>query len=132
MENGMKEIQWNGLPIWLVIFPEGTRFNPISNQHNLHKSRLFAQEKGLMPFDRVLYPRSGATLAAIKALKHQFDAVYDVTIMYHQTEKGFHLSAPSMFGRNHRTIVHSNHDGSFRIFTRLYRSITYSCSKNSD
>ena len=97
----MKEIEWNGLPVWLVIFPEGTRFNPIANQHNLFRSRQFAQEKGLTPFDRVLYPRSGATLAAIKALKHRLDAVYDVTIMHHQTRKEIHLAAPSMFGRDH-------------------------------
>ena len=92
----MKQIEYNGLPVWLVIFPEGTRFNPIVSEQVLQRSKLFAQEKGLSPFDRVLYPRSGATIAAIRALKDQLDAVYDVTIMYSQT---YELAAPSMFGK---------------------------------
>lgn len=57
---------------------------------------------GLSPFDHVLYPRSGATVAAIKALKHKLDAVYDITVMYNQTydiEQKIRLAAPSMSGK---------------------------------
>lgn len=43
----MKQVEYNGLPVWLVIFPEGTRYNPINNQHAIERSRLFAQDKGL-------------------------------------------------------------------------------------
>ncbi|CAF0768536.1 unnamed protein product [Rotaria sp. Silwood1] len=99
VEKGMRQIEYNGLPVWLVIFPEGTRFNPINNQDAIQRSRLFAQEKGLVPFDYVLYPRTGATVAAIKALKHKLDAVYDITIMYNQTydhQQQIRLNAPSM------------------------------------
>ncbi|CAF5029033.1 unnamed protein product, partial [Rotaria sp. Silwood1] len=102
VEKGMRQIEYNGLPVWLVIFPEGTRFNPINNQDAIQRSRLFAQEKGLVPFDYVLYPRTGATVAAIKALKHKLDAVYDITIMYNQTydhQQQIRLNAPSMAGK---------------------------------
>ena len=100
----MKEIEYNGLPVWLVVFPEGTRYNPINNQDIIQRSRLFAQQKGVQPFDYLLYPRSGATIAAIKALKQQLNAVYDVTVMYNQTfdsEREIRLAAPSMFGEYH-------------------------------
>ncbi|CAF1007607.1 unnamed protein product [Adineta ricciae] len=100
VENGMRRVIKNGLPIWLVIFPEGTRFNPISNQNAIQRSSLFAKEKGFSPFEYVLYPRSGATVAAIRALKDHIDAVYDVTLMYNQTydeQKQIRLAAPSMF-----------------------------------
>ena len=51
---------------------------------------------GVPPFDKVLYPRTGATIAAINALKDKLDAVYDVTIMYGKNQ----LAAPSMFGKD--------------------------------
>ena len=56
----------------------------------------------IQPFDHVLYPRSGATVAAIKGLKDKLDAVYDITIMYNQTydyDRRIRLAAPSMPGK---------------------------------
>ncbi|CAF0957094.1 unnamed protein product [Rotaria sordida] len=99
VEKGIRLIQYNGLPVWLVIFPEGTRFNPICNQDAIQRSRQFSQQKGLSQFDYVLYPRTGATVAAIKALKHKLDAVYDITIMYNQSydyNQKIRLAAPTM------------------------------------
>jgi len=58
---------------------------------------------GVLPFDHVLYPRTGATIAAINALKDKFDAVYDVTVMYSNTydnNRNIRLAAPSMTGKN--------------------------------
>lgn len=98
----MKQIQSLGLPVWLVIFPEGTRYNSIQNQNVIDKSKEFAIRKGLSPLEHVLYPRAGATIAAIKSLKDQFDAVYDVTLIYGQTfdsERNLRLSSPSMIGQ---------------------------------
>jgi 1-acyl-sn-glycerol-3-phosphate acyltransferase len=42
----MRQVQYNGLPVWLVIFPEGTRYNPINNQDVIERSRQFAEQKG--------------------------------------------------------------------------------------
>ncbi|CAF3965177.1 unnamed protein product [Adineta steineri] len=99
VEKGMRQVLNNGLPVWLVIFPEGTRYNPVNNKDAIERSRTFAQQKDLSPLDYVLYPRSGATVSAIKALKDKLDAVYDVTIMYNQTydnDRQIRLAAPSM------------------------------------
>jgi 1-acyl-sn-glycerol-3-phosphate acyltransferase len=114
----MRQVAYNGLPVWLVIFPEGTRFNPSNSQDVIERSRQFAQQKGfknkdfiywnifnylgVTPFDFVLYPRSGATVAAIKALSDKLDAVYDVTVMYNQTydnHRQLRLAAPTMTGK---------------------------------
>ena len=116
----MRQIEYNGLPVWLVIFPEGTRYNPINSKDVIERSKQFAQQKGVTPFDYVLYPRAGATVSAIKALKDKLDAVYDVTIMYHQTydnQQEIHLAAPSMTGKEYFRqsslwIIY------FRIFTK--------------
>ena len=62
----------------------------------------------MSPFDNVLYPRSGATLAAIKALGDKLDAVYDVTVMYCQTydhDQQIRLAAPSMTGMQHTDLL---------------------------
>ncbi|CAF1053197.1 unnamed protein product [Rotaria sordida] len=99
VEKGIGQIKSNGLPVWLVIFPEGTRYNPIKSQDVIERSRQFAKQKGVPPFDNVLYPRTGATIAAINALKDNFDAVYDVTVMYSPTydeNRQIRLAASSM------------------------------------
>ena len=60
---------------------------------------------GMLPLEHVLYPRTGATVAAITALKDRLDAVYDVTIMYNQTydnDRQVRLAAPSMIGKKRR------------------------------
>ncbi len=41
----MRQIKSNGLPVWLVIFPEGTRYNPKTNKKAIERSREFAQQK---------------------------------------------------------------------------------------
>ncbi|CAF1238127.1 unnamed protein product [Rotaria magnacalcarata] len=99
VEKGIQQIKSDGLPIWLVIFPEGTRYNPVNNQDAIERSRQFAKQKGIPPFDNVLYPRTGATVAAINALKDKLNAVYDVTVMYsstYDTNRRIRLAAASM------------------------------------
>jgi hypothetical protein len=41
----MRRIEYNGLPVWPVIFPEDTRYNPVNNQDINERSKLFAQKK---------------------------------------------------------------------------------------
>ena len=41
----MRQIEYNGLPVWLVIFPEGTRYNPINNSDAIKRSYQFAQQR---------------------------------------------------------------------------------------
>lgn len=109
----MKQIQINGLPVWLVIFPEGTRFNPVDHRNVIQKSQEIALEKGLQPLNHVLFPRSGATISAIRSLKEQFHAIYDITVLYGQTfdrTRKIRLAAPSMIGMHWRTLLHFGKD----------------------
>ncbi|CAF3954334.1 unnamed protein product, partial [Rotaria magnacalcarata] len=39
------KIKSNDLPVWLVIFPEGTRYNPVKNKDVIERSRQFAKQK---------------------------------------------------------------------------------------
>jgi hypothetical protein len=85
-----------------------SKIKMLSNDHdNLHNKKVRTKKEqcqifycllfsGIPPFDKVLFPRTGATIAAINALKDEFDAVYDVTVMYDKNR----LAAPSMTGKD--------------------------------
>jgi len=68
------------IPLWLMTFPEGTRFTP----EKLDKAHKRAQAMGIEPFRHVLPPRTKGFVAAVVGLRDYIDAVYDVTIGYEQ------------------------------------------------
>ncbi|KAL6215919.1 hypothetical protein ACLB2K_015345 [Fragaria x ananassa] len=65
-------------PLWLSIFPEGTDYD----EEKCKKSQTFAAENGLPVLSHVLLPRTKGFCACLEALRHSFDAVYDLTIAY--------------------------------------------------
>jgi len=66
------------LPMWLVIFAEGTRVRPAK----LLKSRAYALREGLYAAEHVLLPRTKGFVAAVGVLREHVSAVYDLTIGY--------------------------------------------------
>lgn len=68
------------VPLWLMIFAEGTRIRP----SKITGSRQFAEERGIKPLEHVLFPRTKGFVATVQALNAHLDAVYDVTIGYEQ------------------------------------------------
>uniref|UniRef100_A0A7M4ETP8 1-acylglycerol-3-phosphate O-acyltransferase 5 n=1 Tax=Crocodylus porosus TaxID=8502 RepID=A0A7M4ETP8_CROPO len=84
-------------PMYLVIFPEGTRYNP-EIPKVIADSQSFAEKEGLAVLKHVLTPRVKATYVAIDAMKTYLDAIYDVTVAYEGTvdHKGQRKVAPSM------------------------------------
>lgn len=66
------------VPLWLILFAEGTRFSP----EKLERSRVYAEERGLRPTEHVLQPRTKGFVASVQGLRGHIDAVYDVTIGY--------------------------------------------------
>lgn len=66
------------VPLWLMIFAEGTRIRP----SKIPKSQQFAKEQGVKPLEHVLFPRTKGFVATVQALHGHLDAVYDVTIGY--------------------------------------------------
>ncbi|KAM9616395.1 1-acyl-sn-glycerol-3-phosphate acyltransferase epsilon isoform 2-T2 [Morphnus guianensis] len=100
-EKEMREKLWAQMkaetPMYLVIFPEGTRYNP-EIPKVIADSQSFAEKEGLAILKHVLTPRVKATHVAIDTMKDYLDAVYDVTVAYEGTvdHKGQRKLAPSM------------------------------------
>jgi 1-acyl-sn-glycerol-3-phosphate acyltransferase len=66
------------VPVWLMIFAEGTRITP----EKLSESREFARVHDLHPHRHLLLPRTKGFAASVQGLRSTLDAVYDITIGY--------------------------------------------------
>ncbi|KAM5264191.1 1-acyl-sn-glycerol-3-phosphate acyltransferase epsilon [Ctenodactylus gundi] len=85
-----------GTPMYLVIFPEGTRYNP-GQTKLLSASQAYAAQHGLPVLKHVLTPRIRATYVAFDSMKDYLDAIYDVTVVYEGKDKDVERrEAPSM------------------------------------
>uniref|UniRef100_A0A3P9JX84 1-acylglycerol-3-phosphate O-acyltransferase 5 (lysophosphatidic acid acyltransferase, epsilon) n=1 Tax=Oryzias latipes TaxID=8090 RepID=A0A3P9JX84_ORYLA len=86
-----------GTPMYLVIFPEGTRYNP-EIKSVIADSQAFAKKQGLAVLKHTLTPRMKAAHVAIETMRDHLVAVYDVTVAYEGTLDGSsrRRSAPSM------------------------------------
>ncbi|KAM8858619.1 1-acyl-sn-glycerol-3-phosphate acyltransferase epsilon isoform 3-T4 [Spinachia spinachia] len=74
----------SGTPMYLVIFPEGTRYNP-ELKSVIADSQAFATKEGLAVLKHTLTPRMKASHIALEAMKDHLHAVYDVTVAYEST-----------------------------------------------
>lgn len=77
----LKYIKKHQLPSWIIIYPEGTRFNP-NNTEVIEKSLAYAEKKGLKSLKYHLTPRIRGTEMVLSNLHDYLDAVYDVTVVY--------------------------------------------------
>ncbi len=66
------------IPLWLLIFPEGTRVTP----EKLERSNNYAKIKGIPETKKVLLPRTKGFASSIVGLRGHAKAVYDITILY--------------------------------------------------
>eukprot|EP00795_Rhopilema_esculentum_P007766 gene7766-13610_t len=82
----LQAMAMNKTPFWLVIFPEGTRYD-LSKQHVIKASQDFAEQNGLPVLEHLLTPRTRATELSLEELGPHLDAVYDVTIAYLDPKK---------------------------------------------
>ena len=78
IEGTFKKFFDHNIPIWLVLFPEGTRFRP----EKLKLMARIARSKKLPPLNHVLLPRAKGFVASVQGLKGHCKAVYDATIIY--------------------------------------------------
>lgn len=81
-----------GAPMYLVIFPEGTRYTP----KVLSASQAFAAQRGLPVLKYVLTPRIKATYVAFDSMKNYIDAIYDVTVVYELEDQAQQTETISM------------------------------------
>ncbi|XP_060090962.1 1-acyl-sn-glycerol-3-phosphate acyltransferase epsilon isoform X2 [Heteronotia binoei] len=96
MRNNLQAQAKAKTPIYLVIFPEGTRYNPARTKV-LAGSQEYAIKEELAVLTHVITPRVKATHIAVDELK-DLDAVYDVTVAFEGTMdlNGQRKEAPSM------------------------------------
>jgi lysocardiolipin and lysophospholipid acyltransferase len=66
------------IPVWVVLFPEGTRLKP----YKLEESIEYATKTGKQVLNHLLLPRTKGFSAVWSGLQEHLDAVYSVTIAY--------------------------------------------------
>ena len=81
IHNKMKFFTHHKIPIWLMIFPEGTRFK----KEKLALSHKLAKREGRPELSHLLFPRTKGFMSSVQGLKNHCTAIYDFTIVY---EKG--------------------------------------------
>lgn len=82
--------------LWLVLFPEGTRFDA-TNQAAIQLNHSISTEKGLPLYHHHLIPRTKGFSGCMAGLRGHIDAVYDITVAYSTTPPPSpRPSAPSM------------------------------------
>ena len=78
IEGTFKKFFKDNIPIWLILFPEGTRFRP----EKLKLMERIAKSKKLPPPSHVLLPRAKGFTASVQGLRGHCKAVLDATIIY--------------------------------------------------
>ncbi len=73
-----KKFLTDSIPLWLMIFVEGSRFRP----ETLRRSREYAEKNHFEPYRHLLFPRTKGFTASVDSLRTHIDAVYDLTIGY--------------------------------------------------
>jgi lysophosphatidate acyltransferase len=91
---GLRDLAERNTPTWLILFPEGTRFNPC-NKAAIERSQEYARSLGIPELKHVLTPKTtGFELSLI--IRDHFAAVYDVTVYYEGNRRG-RSPSPDMF-----------------------------------
>ena len=87
------------VPLWLILFPEGTRITP----DKLRESNAYAERSGLPPTEHLLQPRTSGFVASVQGLRRHVSAIYDMTI-------GYEVGVPTLWqyvkGYNPRAHLH--------------------------
>ncbi|MBI2520392.1 MAG: acyltransferase [Bdellovibrio sp.] len=84
--NTFKKFYTHQIPIWPMLFPEGTRLRP----HKLKKVQEICKKKSLPETTHVLLPRPKGFIASVQGLRGHLKSVIDVTI-------GYEGQAPSLY-----------------------------------
>jgi lysophosphatidate acyltransferase len=96
MARSLQTIRDRKTPVWMVVFPEGTRYD-ITKPYLMKKSQQYARDQDLHVLSQLLTPKTKAMQACFDNLSHHYDAVYDVTVAYCSKKSGWKRhSAPSM------------------------------------
>ncbi|XP_003739947.1 1-acyl-sn-glycerol-3-phosphate acyltransferase epsilon [Galendromus occidentalis] len=93
MRRNLVYLQNKRISTIVTIFPEGTRYRP----ELLEESHKFADKNFLRRLNHVLYPRTRGLGATIDYMRHNVEALYDLTVIYDNTKvDGKRVGAPSL------------------------------------
>eukprot|EP00052_Salpingoeca_macrocollata_P013594 m.106181 g.106181 ORF g.106181 m.106181 type:complete len:368 (-) comp18981_c0_seq2:111-1214(-) len=95
LTEALGQFRRNAVPVWLVLFPEGTRFDPF-NSAILQRHQSYCEEKGLAPTKHVLVPRTKGFESCVQHLRGHATHLYDITIAYTRIGLPGRPPAPSM------------------------------------
>ncbi|KAF8566955.1 hypothetical protein P879_02554 [Paragonimus westermani] len=79
--NVIREIIKMKSKVWMMIYPEGRRYNP-EHLDVIEKSKEFAKSKNVEPYRHHLVPRVRGFQLLMDHLSQYVDAVYDVSVVY--------------------------------------------------
>ncbi|KAK4475604.1 hypothetical protein MN116_000879 [Schistosoma mekongi] len=77
--NDIKRLQSN---TWMVIYPEGTRYNPWKRDVIKQSQKFAAEKAGIKPFKHVLVPRRRGLQLILNQMHDCLDVLYDVTTVF--------------------------------------------------
>ncbi|KAI0224239.1 1-acyl-sn-glycerol-3-phosphate acyltransferase epsilon [Lamellibrachia satsuma] len=84
-EKQLYQLVRHSIPFWMVLFPEGTRFNP-RNQDVIESSQDYARKHDLPVLQHLLTPRLRGLQLTLRKLRANTDAIYDVTVAFSNTK----------------------------------------------
>eukprot|EP00127_Corallochytrium_limacisporum_P005703 Clim_evm82s210 gene=Clim_evmTU82s210 len=97
-----------GVPNFLCIFPEGTRFDP-TNADKIERSQYATKRAGYPPLVNLLHPKTRGFITCLRELRGEVGYVYDITIGYQLQDNGSR-GMPSMIdflrGTQRRLAIH--------------------------
>ncbi|XP_037076032.1 1-acyl-sn-glycerol-3-phosphate acyltransferase epsilon-like [Pollicipes pollicipes] len=81
MIRSLEYLQQERIQSWIVLFPEGTRYDP-SKPEVIARSERLALASDLQPLQHHLTPKSKGTWLTLDKVRRHLDALYDVTVVY--------------------------------------------------
>lgn len=83
IDKKMREIVNYPDPVWLVLYPEGTRFTQKKHEASMH----FAKENGLPELAYHLSPRTKGFATSLPPIEGKMKGLYDVTIAFNAADE---------------------------------------------
>ncbi|GLV40868.1 1-Acylglycerol-3-phosphate O-acyltransferase 4 [Carabus blaptoides fortunei] len=98
IENTIASIMEYPDPIWLVLYPEGTRFTKAKHEIAIK----YAEQNGLPQLKHHLNPRTKGFLTSLSPMRNKMDALYDITIAFNPNDENKPTVKNILLGRKVR------------------------------
>lgn len=82
-------------PMWLLLFPEGTRFTPAKHKASLE----FAKQHNLEPLQHHLIPRTRGFIASLRSMRGKVPALYDIELAFKEDAPNKPTITTLLFGK---------------------------------